>query len=261
MYSDKDETKISEEFIQNGYIVADIENKQAYEDFLKPFLQHLSLEYTVNRNNLTEWLNNVHKVISPENLNNFRLNIIQTINNDKNFRESYYRLAKPLLDIIVGNELAMQRRVNLSIQLPEDSSSLLHVHADTWSGDSPFEVVAWVPIVDCYGTKTMFILPPNKSGRFYDNYTHLQKEDSESLFKFIEDDLKWIDIKAGQILLFNQTLPHGNRVNKENETRWSLNCRFKGLFTPYADKKLGEFFEPITTKPASLIGLNYRLPK
>lgn len=261
MYFDQDETTISEEFIQNGYIVSDIENKQDYENFLKPFVEHLSSTYMVNRNNLTEWLNDVHQVISPEKLNDFRLNIIQTINNDKYFRESYYRLAKPLLDIIVGNELAMQRRVNLSIQLPEDDSSLLHVHADTWSGDSPFEVVVWVPIVDCYGTKTMFILPPNKSQRFYDNYTHLQEKDSEYLFKFIEDDLEWIEIKAGQCLLFNQTLPHGNRVNKETETRWSLNCRFKGLFTPYADKKLGEFFEPITAKPASLIGLNYRLPK
>ena len=34
----------------------------------------------------------------------------------------------------------------------------------------------------------------------------------------------------------------GNIVNKENETRWSLNCRFKGIFTPYNDKKIGEFF-------------------
>ena len=28
------------------------------------------------------------------------------------------------------------------------------------SGDSPFEVVVWIPLVDCYKTKTMYILPP-----------------------------------------------------------------------------------------------------
>ena len=28
-----------------------------------------------------------------------------------------------------------------------------------------------------------------------------------------------------------------------------LNCRFKGLNTPYWDKKLGEYFMPITVKP------------
>jgi len=39
-----------------------------------------------------------------------------------------------------------------------------------------------------------------------------------------------------------------------------MNCRFKGAFTPYAEKKLGEFFEPITLRAASRIGLSYELP-
>ena len=39
-----------------------------------------------------------------------------------------------------------------------------------------------------------------------------------------------------------------------------MNCRFKGVFTPYADKTLGEFFEPVTLRPASRIGLDYQLP-
>ena len=52
-----------------------------------------------------------------------------------------------------------------------------------------------------------------------------------------------------------------NLVNKEKETRWSMNCRFKGIFTPYGDKKLGEFFEPISLKAASKFAMKYRLPK
>ena len=43
--------------------------------------------------------------------------------------------------MILGNELAMQIRINLSIQLPKDDSSLLPIHSDVWSGDSPFESV------------------------------------------------------------------------------------------------------------------------
>ena len=52
----------------------------------------------------------------------------------------------------------MQMRISLSIQLPNDDSSLLPVHADTWSGVSPYEVVVWLPMVDCYKTKSMYIL-------------------------------------------------------------------------------------------------------
>ena len=53
----------------------------------------------------------------------------------------------------------------------------------------------------------------------------------------------------------------GNIVNTENETRWSMNCRFKSVFTPYGDKKLGEFFEPITLRAASKTGMEYKLPE
>ena len=50
----------------------------------------------------------------------------------------------------------MQNRINLSIQLPKDKGSLLDTHADTWNGNSPFEIVVWVPLVDCYKTKSMY---------------------------------------------------------------------------------------------------------
>ena len=67
--------------------------------------------------------------------------------------------------------------------------------------------------------------------------------------------------RRGEVVVFNQALPHGNRVNTENETRWSMNCRFKSVFTPYGDKKLGEFFEPVTLRAASKTGMDYKLPE
>ena len=63
------------------------------------------------------------------------------------------------------------------------------------------------------------------------------------------------------MLVFTQNILHGNRVNLEPETRWSSNSRFKSLLSPYADKKLGEFFEPIAIRPATRLGLRYRLPE
>ena len=37
--------------------------------------------------------------------------------------------------------------------------------------------------------------------------------------------------------------------------------RFKGLFTPYINKKLGEVFRPISISPASIVGLSYNYPE
>ena len=84
---------------------------------------------------------------------------------------------------------------------------------------------------------------------------------AEEIFQEIKNDLDWINIKFGQVMIFNQSLPHGNVTNLENETRWSINCRFKSLFSPYGDKKLGEFFEPLNIKIMSRIGMNYKYPK
>ena len=67
-------------------------------------------------------------------------------------------------------------------------------------------------------------------------------------------------INYGEYLIFNQSLPHGNIINIENETRWTMNCRFKSIYSPYGDKKIGEFFLPITTRAITEIGLDYRFP-
>ena len=95
-----------------------------------------------------------------------RLSLINHINNDKNFKDNYFNIAKKMLEEIVGNELAIQNNINLSIQLPNDESSLLPLHSDTWSGDSPFESVLWIPLVNCYNTKSMFILNSKKLKNF-----------------------------------------------------------------------------------------------
>ena len=93
------------------------------------------------------------------------------------------------------------------------------------------------------------------------NFSVLSGKSSEDLFNNIKDKVQWIKIKFGEVLIFNQILPHGNRTNEEKETRWSLNCRFKGIFTPYKDKKIGEFFEPITLKASSIAGMKYKDPE
>ena len=69
-----------------------------------------------------------------------------------------------------------------------------------------------------------------------------------------------IEIEHGNVLAFDQSLPHGYITNKESHAHWSLNCRFKGLHTPYWDKRLGEYFMPITTKSCTKIGLSYKHP-
>ena len=249
----KNEKILEKEFIEKGFIIREAANKDALNKIQKFVIDMLTSKGG-------DSLDYAHKNISISELNDFRLDVINELNAQPWLREAYFNLAKPYLDILVGNELAMQSRVNLSIQLPEDDSSLLPVHADTWSGDSPFEVVVWLPLVNCFGTKSMYLLPPKAANNLSNKFKLHAQGNSEELFNAIKNDIDWIKINYGEVLVFNQAYPHGNRINKESETRWSMNCRFKGLFTPYKDKKIGEFFEPITLRPVSKIAMSYKLP-
>lgn len=262
-FLNKIEKNISSEYENKGYLVRDIENIKTLSKIRTIFIKSIkkNIKLKLNYDNDQELLNFIHKRVNSKDLNNFRLNIIDTVNNDKNLRKLYFEIARKYLEILVGNELAMQRRINISIQLPNDKSSLLPLHSDVWSGDSPYEIVVWLPLVDCYKTKGMYILPPTKYKKLQKLFLNKNTTSSKIIFNRIKKDLKWIEVKYGQVLLFNQCLPHGNIVNKEKETRWSLNCRFKGVFTPYVDKKIGEFFEPITLRKISEYGMKYKLPE
>ena len=256
------ENKISKKFLHDGYIVEKIASQKELYIIEKLVLKFLKNNFkNVNKFSNQYILNNIHKFIKKNHLNHTRLALINYLNSKKEFLKNYYLLSKPILDVLVGNELSMQKSVNLSIQFPKDNSSLLALHSDVWSGDSPFEVVAWLPLVNCYGTKSMYILPPKKYSKFEKIFQNRKHNDSEAIFKKIKKDLKWIKVNYGEVLIFNQCLPHGNIVNQTSETRWTFNCRFKGLFTPYNDKKIGEFFQPITMRPISQNALNYKFPK
>lgn len=261
VFYDPKELANCELFLKQGYIIQPVEDlgllkriQLRIAEFAADFLK-IDLPADV-----TDFLNIIHTKIPIEKLNPLRLHVINSINNEPWLRPAYYALGRQTLAAVVGNELSMQRRINLSVQLPQDTSSLLTTHADVWSGDSPYEIVMWLPLVDCYKTKSMYLMDFQKDALVQSQLSQFNHKTPDELFKFIEPDVTFLDIPFGYVLLFSQNIMHGNRVNVETETRWSMNCRFKSALSPYADKKLGEFFEPITLRPATRFGAEYVLP-
>ncbi len=255
-----EEKIIADKFIQDGYLISEVEDYSALHELRQALVSKCSSLIKEDHVELDEFLNRFHKLIKVEKLNDIRMSLIESVLKEPRVRELYFSLARTTLNTLVGNELVMQKQISLSIQLPHDSSSLLPIHADVWSGDSPFEVVVWIPLVDCYGTKSMFLLPPQPTQELHNKFDQFGSQSSEKLFQSFKKDVEWLEVPFGKVLVFNQNLPHGNRINEENETRWSMNCRFKSLFSPYGDKKLGEFFVPITVRPATKIGMDYSFP-
>tara|TARA_B100000579_G_scaffold355198_1_gene310446 strand:+ start:1175 stop:1969 length:795 start_codon:yes stop_codon:yes gene_type:complete len=256
MYLEKKEAIINREYYKNGYIIKNIANFDAFREINKIFYKILKQKLK-SKLNYEKILDNTHKLVDKKNLNEFRLHVIKKMNQNKRFKRLFYNICKPYINSIVGNELVMQKNLNLSIQNPGDDSSLLDVHSDTWAGDSSYEVVVWLPLVDCFSTKSMYIMSKQDTKKYSKIIFKNKKKIKYNLFDLIKKKIKWLKVDRGKVLIFNQNLIHGNHINREKDTRWSLNCRFKSIFTPYAEKSVGEFFEPITLRPASKDGMQY----
>ncbi len=257
----KKEQKIIKNFLKDGYIIFDIENKKLLKNIKTAVILESSkiLKIKSSKLNSSNFLNYTHQFIDRDKLNLFRLKIYNKLNDKEKFILNYYTLGRKYIDLICGNELAVQKKINLSIQLPDDPFSTLPIHSDVWSGNSPFEVVLWIPLVTVKKTKSMFILPPQQNKYYYKNLNKFST--SENIFLHSKNKLKWLNLKYGQGLIFSQNLLHGNVTNKEKTSRWSFNCRFKSLFSPYDKKKIGEYFLPLNLRAATQLGMDYEDPK
>jgi sporadic carbohydrate cluster 2OG-Fe(II) oxygenase len=261
-FFDPEEQALADRFLSDGYVILPAEDRAGL-DRIRAHVAQLAAERLGQPapNDPGEFLDHIHDRLSVDDLNALRLGVFEDMNAASWFRPAYFRLARQAIGWLTGNELAMQRRVNLSIQMPLDDSSLLPLHADVWAGDSAYELVLWTPLVDCRRTKSMYILPAGPHARFQAEFAERAAEGGvQALFEAARPHLVWLDIPYGHVLLFNQNLAHGNVVNEEATTRWTMNCRFKQLLTPYADKRLGDFFEPITLRPSTRLGADYRFP-
>lgn len=250
-----------DEFMKNGYVIRPVEDRAALDEMRHEIaLIAARLADQPAPKNDGEFLDNLHAVVPVDKLNAVRLGVYREMNAKSWFRPTYFKLTRHMIESLVGNELAMQNRINFSIQMPHEQTSLLDIHADVFSGETPYQVVQWLPLVDVWDTKSMFILPRPKSEPVVEQFR--MYPDMRNLFDAVKKDLIWLKIPYGNVLIFCPNFLHGNVINEEATTRWSMNCRFTGLFTPYdsAEKSLGSFYLPITVRPVTRVGMAYRQP-
>ena len=258
--------KIQEKFEKNGYVIV-AGNKELLHKIRKNIFNNIKNNKKIknksdDEKNITKIFNNFHHYVSLKKLNSLRFNIYKNINAGSIISETYYKIAKDYLDDLVGNELAMQKKINLSIQMPNDKDSLLDLHSDIYAGESPFQVVVWIPLVDAYDTKSMFFTKPSFNKKMNEKLLNTDDYTTKEMYIKNKKNFKFLNVKFGDILIFSPIILHGNTINKTKETRFSLNCRFKNLLSPYdvtvkSHRNIPNFYRPLNIKPMTKIGFNY----
>ena len=258
--------KIQKNFEKNGYVIVP-GNKKLLNKIRKIIFKNLQnikefKDISNDEESITKIFNNFHKYVKLKELNSLRFSVYKKINLSDLFSQIYYELAKKYLDELVGNELSMQKKINLSIQMPNDKDSLLDLHSDIYAGESPFQVVVWIPLVDAYDTKSMFFTKPSYNKKMNNQLLNSNKFTTKEMYNKNKKNFKFLNVKYGDILIFSPIILHGNTINKTSETRFSLNCRFKSLLSPYdvtvkSHRNIPNFYRPLNIKPMTKIGFNY----
>lgn len=186
-------------------------------------------------------LSQIHNYLTKTQLNDFRIKAFQRINK-LDFENLFLTNCYSQLSALLGPDLLIQKKLNLSIQIPDDESSILSAHSDCSSGDSPFELVLWFPLTDTFSSNSMFIMSSDRSLEFYNS---LKSNNSLEISPRSDD---FLELSFGSYILFCPALVHGNVLNKTDSSRVSVNIRFKSVFSPYtpsavSDRLYGTYYK------------------
>tara|TARA_Y100001968_G_C19319740_1_gene698581 strand:+ start:318 stop:1037 length:720 start_codon:yes stop_codon:yes gene_type:complete len=183
----------------------------------------------------------LHEFVDQNSINSCRLNAFNTLNK---FEWLPIITKGTLQDVssLIGPDLLIQKKLNLSIQLPGDQSSVLKAHTDCNSGDSPFQLNIWIPLTRAYGSNSMFLIDKRRSIEYYRDLSN------GTLKEVLPTKEDYLEVAFGDYILFPPTLIHGNTINTTNKTRISLNIRCKSVFSPYQknivpDRTYGSYYE------------------
>lgn len=253
-----EDRQLSERFLNDGYVIQKCESIDCLNELRTTIIDRAN-EWLAERHHKSRIasLDESHQLIPEEAVNDLRLRLFAGLNTNPKTRLNYFRLASNLIQSLVGNELAMQNKVNISIQQPHDQSSVLELHSDVWSGDSPFQVVLWVPLTDASDTNAMFLLSPSESRAAFQRAREGDLTSMAEIHESYKTKIRSIEVKYGEVLLFDSNCLHGNQLNTTTKTRWSLNCRFVSVLAPSTtpERRLGSYYSPVMVRPATLMGL------
>ncbi len=193
----------------------------------------LSNKFKLNNKDPDDVLNNIHNyanLITDRQANDLVLETLKELSDKFDFSEIVYQSFGEEIRNLLGPDLHAQKNNNIVFQSP-NSNRYSELHSDA-PPNSEFELVVWVPLVNCYGTKSFFMVP------LEDSFDLIKKYKSKNFSNWNEFKSKALEkanhfeINYSQALIFWTGMIHGSLENKTNESRWCLNVRYKNLFAP-----------------------------
>jgi len=239
---------------KNGFEIVKAEDFSKLNSLRKNIYLETKKIFNIPEKDPSIGFNNFHKYVknlSATEINTKKVKLIKKISNKFDFGEIVFNSFEKIITKTLGPDILVQKTCNFVIQVPRDPNPS-SIHRDA-PFNSAYEVVVWIPLVDCYKTKSMYILDKRSTDK---SLKFLNK--NKNNWKKFENYAKKLSINPsisfGQGLFFFSGLIHGSEINREKETRISLNVRFKNLFAPSGIKNQYQFFKPLRISNIAKMG-------
>ena len=240
-----DVKNLMDNFGDKGWFIHEINNISEVIDSRNIVASFLRDEYAIKCTDDEKLLNNIHEYIEElddAKANSLVVKILNTVGDKLDIANVIYNSSKEMIDSLVGCDISCQRNQNIVFQYPK-SNRYSELHTDA-PNNSRHEIVYWLPLVDCYKTKSFYLVNAKDTDILMGEF---KKNEFESWHEFRNEAIKratHLEIKFGQILGFWSGLLHGSIINTTNESRISYNMRFKNLYAPAGLKDPLVFYEP-----------------
>jgi len=247
-------------FIKNSFTVVEANKIKKLIEVKKAIYAFSCKELSLNKIPIDNFYNNFHKLkINKIRLNKYRLKLLKFLTSNKNIKKNIYNTYHQALHEILGPDVSIQKSLNVVIHQP-NNMEISPLHRDA-PENSPYEVVLWVPLVDCYNTKSLYLLDKKNTDKNLKYLDNKNQKTNNHLNKILKTKGKLPKIKFGQAIIFWAGLLHAVPKNLENETRWTFNIRLKNLFSPYGRKGFLDYHEILQKSHLTKLGLEFEKKK
>lgn len=242
-------------FNEDGYIVVNSSDMDSLKNLKNLIFEKCKELFPSDFSDSETFFNEFHKIeISDIDLNNQRLKLIDYCTHQISTTEYVFNCFKEQIVALLGPDIFAQKLSNLMIHRPFDPNKS-EPHRDA-PLNSYYEITVWIPLVNCFNSKSMYILNLEETKKAF-----AVANDSNKSWNEFEDYIlarsNELTVNFGQALIFWTGLFHGSRVNQENETRWTMNLRFKNVFSPNGMKDPFGFFKVFNLSPLTRIALEF----
>jgi len=255
-----DLTKNKPQLSTHGYEILSADRLNYLDDIRNFLATSLTDKYRPNllSKSSAEVLNNAHKIANIQNdseANAMVLEIIKLTSKNHDFSNIVYQTFQSAIDKHLGPDLHAQRNNNIVFQCP-DSDRYSELHTDC-PPNSPYELVFWVPLVDCYASKSFYLVPLEQTKSLLKEYRSTTDYSWADFKNKCVDCADHLEIDYGSAIVFWTGLIHGSLSNSTSESRWCINARFKNLYAPCGQHNPLTYYRIFKTSCISELALDF----